>query len=243
LYLAKEEARERVFQLVEDGADVIDIGGESTRPGADPLSEEEELRRVIPVIESVASEIPIPVSVDTYKSVVAGEAIEAGASLVNDISALRFDERMCDVLAEHDVPVILMHMKGRPKDMQVNPVYSDLMGEICAFLGERICFCQSRGIEKLIVDPGIGFGKGYEHNLTILRRLSELRTLGRPILVGTSRKSFIGHVLEERLEGTLATAAAAILTGAHLIRVHDVAPAVKVAKMVDSLKQSCPFSR
>lgn len=240
LYLDKSRAVERVLELVEEGADIVDIGGESTRPGSDPIPETEELKRVIPVVESVASKISVPISIDTYKSRVAKEAIEAGASLVNDISALRFDSKMYEVVAEYDVPVILMHMKGKPKDMQTNPLYSDLIGEITAFLRERISYCQSKGIEKLIVDPGIGFGKQYHHNLTILKRLSELRSLGKPILVGTSRKSFIGHVLDlpvgERLEGTLATIAVAILNGANIIRVHDVRPAIRVARMVDSLK-------
>lgn len=240
MYLDKNRAIERVLQLVEEEADIIDIGGESTRPGSDPTPESEELKRVIPVIESVTPQISVPVSIDTYKSTVAREAIEAGASLLNDVSALSFDPKMTDVVAEYDVPVILMHMKGNPKDMQKNPIYSDLIGEIVAYLKEKLLRCLSKGIEKVIIDPGIGFGKKLHHNLTILKRLSEFCSLGRPILVGPSRKSFIGQVLElpvgERLEGTLASIAVAILNGAHIIRVHDVKQAVKVARMVDSLK-------
>ena len=240
LYLDRERAVERVFQMVEEGADIVDIGGESTRPGADTVPLSEELRRVIPVIESVDSKTKVVVSVDTRRSAVAKEAFEAGASLLNDVSSLSWDPKMIDVAAEYDVPVVLMHMKGTPKNMQENPTYSDLMGEITSYLKERLAFCRARGIERTIVDPGIGFGKRSDHNLTILRHLSELRSLGKPVLVGTSRKSFIGKVLDlpvgERLEGTLASIAVAILNGASVLRVHEVKQAVRVARMVDSLK-------
>jgi dihydropteroate synthase len=240
LYLDREKAAERVFQLVEEGADIVDIGGESTRPGSGPTPLSEELRRVIPVVESTASKISAVISVDTRKSAVAREAFEAGASLLNDISSLSSDPEMTDVVAEYDAPVVLMHMKGTPKDMQEHSSYSDLMGEITSYLQERLAFCCSRGIEKTLVDPGIGFAKQLDHNLRILKNLSELRSLGRPILVGTSRKSFIGSVLDlpvgERLEGTLASIAVAILNGANVVRVHEVKQAVRVARMVDSLK-------
>jgi dihydropteroate synthase len=239
-YAEKEAAIGRALKLAEEGADILDIGGESTRPGSCTVSEDEELKRVIPVIAGLASRVAVPISIDTRKSGVASEALDAGASILNDVSALRFDPKMVDVVSERNVPVILMHMRGEPQTMQEGPVYSDLMSEVIRFLEERLEWCGTKGITKTIIDPGIGFGKGFEDNLTILRSLSEFRTLGRPILVGTSRKSFIGHALDlpvtERLEGTLASVAAAVLNGANIIRVHDVKEAARVAKMADTLR-------
>ncbi|MCG2676275.1 dihydropteroate synthase [bacterium] len=227
--------------MAEEGADIIDVGGESTRPGTRPVPLQEELRRTIPVIKRLVKRINLPISIDTYKSRVAREALDSGASLVNDISALRLDEGMSQVVSKYKAPLILMHMQGRPRNMQKNPKYGDVVGEIISFLRERIAFAKEEGIdgEKIIIDPGIGFGKKKEHNLEIFNRLSEFKSLGRPILVGPSRKSVIGDVLglpvEERLEGTAATAAASILNGADMVRVHDVKEMKRVADMIDAI--------
>lgn len=228
--------------MAAQGADIIDIGGESTRPGAEPVSEEEELRRIIPVIERLASELTIPISVDTYKSRVARKALEAGASIVNDISGLRFSLDMAGVVAEYDAAVVIMHIKGTPRDMQQNPVYTDVVAEVRSFLADSITMAVQAGVppENILVDPGIGFGKTLEHNLTLLNRLGELRSLGRPILLGTSRKKFIGTVLgideaDRRQEGTAATIVLGIERGARIVRVHDVAHMVKVARMTDAI--------
>jgi dihydropteroate synthase len=239
-YLEKGRAIDRALQLADEGADIVDIGGESTRPGSRPTPEEEELKRVIPVIEEVAHKIRVPVSIDTSKSRVAKEALDAGASMVNDISALTSDSRMTDLLTGTDIPVVLMHMKGQPEGMQVDPSYTDVMGEITGYLADRLRWCNERGIKNTLIDPGIGFGKRFQDNTTILKNLSEFRALGRPILVGTSRKSFIGKALDlpvnDRLEGTLASIAVAVLNGANVIRAHDVKEAIRVTKMVDSLR-------
>jgi dihydropteroate synthase len=240
-FFDRDAAVEQGLRLAEQGADIIDVGGESTRPGSDPVPPEEELRRVIPVIEALSREIQVPISIDTQKAGVAARAIEAGASIVNDISALRADPQMASVVAQSGVAVVLMHMKGTPKDMQLNPVYDDLMGEIVGFLRERIEFAQRNGIpqDKIIIDPGIGFGKTVEHNLQIIRDLNTLRALGRPIMLGTSRKSFIGRILnvgvDEREEGTAATVALGIWNGANLVRVHNVAKMKEVVRMVDAI--------
>jgi dihydropteroate synthase len=228
--------------MAAQGADLIDVGGESTRPGAEPVSEDEELRRIIPVIERLAAELTIPISVDTYKSRVARKALEAGASIVNDISGLRFSLDMAGVAAEHGAAVVIMHIKGTPRDMQQNPVYTDVVAEVRSYLSDSITMAVQAGVkpESILIDPGIGFGKTLEHNLTLLNRLGELRSLGRPILLGTSRKKFIGTVLgiaeaDRRLEGTAATVAIGIERGARVLRVHDVAPMVKVARMTDAI--------
>ena len=192
-YLYPKRAVKRALEMQAQGADIIDIGGESSRPGAEPVSVEEELRRVVPVLEEVCDKLDIPVSIDTYKSEVAEKAIELGADMVNDISALRFDPNMVKVVADYDVPVVLMHMKGTPRDMQLNPSYDDVMHEIVSFLHDRKQFAVSHGVDehKIILDPGIGFGKrtgkGIEDNCEILRRLKELKVLGNPVLVGASR--------------------------------------------------------
>jgi dihydropteroate synthase len=228
-------------RMVDEGADLLDVGGESTRPGSDPVSAEEEKERVLPVIEALRSQVNVPISIDTYKAEVAREALEAGAHMVNDISGLRFDPEMADVVREFEVPVVVMHMKGRPKDMQVNPDYDDLMGELYDYFVQRVDFCEAKGIprERVVIDPGIGFGKRYEHNYEIIRRLRELADLGQPVLLGPSRKSFIGAALglppEERLEGTAAAVALGIQNGAHIVRVHDVAEMVRVARVADLL--------
>jgi len=231
--------------MAAQGADILDVGGESTRPGAEPVSEDEELRRIIPVIERLASELTIPLSVDTYKSRVARKALEAGASMVNDISGLRSSLDMAGVVAEYGAAVVIMHIKGTPRDMQQNPVYTDVVAEVRSYLADSITMAVQAGVqpESILVDPGIGFGKTLEHNLVLLNRLRELRSLGRPILLGTSRKKFIGTVLgiaeaDRRQEGTAATVALGIERGAQIVRVHDVAHMVKVARMTDAILRS-----
>jgi len=237
-----DDAVRQAEEMAAEGADLIDIGGESSRPGSDSLSLDEELHRVIPVVEALAKRISVPLSVDTYKAEVARQALDTGASLVNDISAMRFDPRMRKLVAERGVPIVLMHMLGTPKNMQAHPFYKDVIGEICAFLEERISEAVSAGIERtqIIVDPGIGFGKRVEDNLEIVRRLDAFHTLGCPLLLGPSRKSFIGKVLdlpvEERLEGTAAVVALSVLRGVHLIRVHDVGQMVRVVRMVERIE-------
>lgn len=242
LYLDTENAFRRAIEIEKEGADIIDIGGESTRPGSLPLSPEEEINRVIPVIERLKGWLRIPISIDTYKTPVAREALKAGASIINDISGLRFNPEMSMVAAEYNVPVVIMHIKGTPRDMQVNPVYKDLIGEISDFLKGSISIAIESGVRKdrIIIDPGIGFGKTVEHNLEIIRRLNEFRSLGMPILFGPSRKSFIGKILDlpagERMEGTAAAVAIGIMNGADIIRVHDVKPMVRVARIADAIR-------
>jgi len=222
------------------GADIIDVGGQSTRPGSRAISVAEELDRVIPTIEAVRSEVNVPISVDSSVAQVAEQALAAGAEMINDVYALR-GEGMAQLAAEAGVPVVLMHMQGTPEDMQNNPTYEDVITDNSDFLGRRIEGAVTAGIEEkqIIVDPGFGFGKTVEHNLEILRRLREFRRLGRPVLIGTSRKSTIGEVLNkpvgERLWGTAATCAVAIANGANMIRVHDVSQMVQVARMTDAI--------
>jgi dihydropteroate synthase len=242
LYADPARALAHARDMVSLGADIIDIGGESTRPGADPLTEEEEANRIIPVIERLTSELMVPVSVDTYKSSVAKKALEAGASIVNDISGLRFSPAMARVVADHGAAVVIMHIKGTPRDMQLNPVYGDVIGEIMDHLEESVAIALKAGIvrNRIMIDPGIGFGKTLEHNLTILERLDELRALGFPIVLGTSRKRFIGTVLgiaepRDRIEGSAATVALGIERGACIVRVHDVGYMTKVARMTDAI--------
>jgi dihydropteroate synthase len=240
------KAIEQGTRLAGAGADILDIGGESTRPGAQKLEEDEEIRRVVPVIRRLRQEIDIPISIDTRKSGVAREALEAGAEMVNDITALRFDPGMVELVRERGVPVVLMHMKGQPENMQVNPSYADLIGEIAEFFRERIAFAESRGIpeDQIVIDPGLGFGKSMEaqHNLSLLKHLGTFRKLKKPLLVGTSRKAFIGKILDlpplEREEGTMATVAVAIVNGAHIVRVHEVERMSRVVRVVDAIVKS-----
>jgi dihydropteroate synthase len=240
-YFNKEQAIAYGLRMVEEGADFLDIGGESTRPGSKPLELEEELHRVIPVIESLAKEVDAPISIDTYKSVVAQRAIEAGAKIVNDISGLHFDPDMGKVAAKEDVPLILMHIKGRPETMQKDIHYDSLFSEILQYLRESIQRAEAAGVDpqQIIIDPGIGFGKNLEDNLLILKNLWEFRILGKPILLGTSRKSFIGKILHaepnERLEGTLSSIAISVLNGAHIIRCHDVLQGKKAIAVADAI--------
>ncbi|MFP4201842.1 MAG: dihydropteroate synthase [Candidatus Acetothermia bacterium] len=227
-FLEQDRAVGRALEMEKNGADIIDIGGESTRPGAEKVSLEEELSRTVPVIEEIRKATDVPISIDTYKGEVAEKALDAGADIVNDISALRFDPDLRDVVAERDVPVVLMHMQGTPRTMQENPTYEDPVEEIIRFLKERIEGAVAGGVDrdKVIIDPGIGFGKRLEHNYEILRRLEEFERLDQPLLLGTSRKSFIGETLdlatEERVEGTIASNVIGILKGAKVLRVHDV---------------------
>ncbi|MBN1830968.1 MAG: dihydropteroate synthase [Deltaproteobacteria bacterium] len=241
-YFKKEKAIEHGIQLVQDGADIIDVGGESTRPFSEEVTLQEELDRVVPVVEALSGVVEAPISIDTCKAEVARQALKAGASIINDISALRFDSNMTSVAAEAGVPVILMHMQGTPGDMQKNPFYQDLIPEILDFLKQAVDRAVSGGIKKdmIIVDPGIGFGKTVEHNLEILRGLGQFRILGRPLLLGTSNKAFIGHLLNkaphERDTGTMATIAAGVLNGADIVRVHNVKNAVETIRIIDAIK-------
>jgi len=245
-----EGAVAQAIRFVEEGADILDIGGESTRPGSQPISEEEELSRVMPVLKRLVKEVDVPISIDTYKARVAREAIEAGASMVNDVWGLRMDPDMAKVVADYNVPVVVMHNRSNPKNAvqearlggrYVGVEYQDLMADIVRELEYSIELALDAGVdfEKIIVDPGIGFGKTVEQNLEILRRLGELKVLGRPILLGTSRKSVIGYVLNlppnERVEGTAATVALGIAAGADIVRVHDVKAMARVVKMTDAI--------
>ena len=236
VYLSPERAIERAMLMADEGADLIDIGGESSRPGAAAISIQEELDRVLPVLEGLAGEIGIPLSIDTSKSAVASSAVAAGAEFVNDISGLQFDPDMAAVVAESGAGLFVMHTRGRPAQMQANTGYSDLLGEVAGCLRESLEMALRAGVavEKLAVDPGIGFGKDVAGNLELLRRLAELTCLGRPILLGTSRKSFIGRILgqddpRQRLAGSLATVALGVAGGAQIFRVHDVAPSREAA--------------
>jgi len=223
-----ERAVARGLELESQGADILDIGGESSRPGSDPVPAAEEIRRVVPVISGLRRQTDIFLSVDTNKRKVAQAAVEAGADIINDISALRFDAGLLDWIASSGAAVVLMHMLGTPKTMQVEPCYEDVLAEVRSFLGARKAAAEAAGLEadRIILDPGIGFGKRPEDNLTLLNRLSDLGGLGCPLLVGPSRKSFLSAILdlpaEERLEGTLAAAVLCVAHGAHILRVHDV---------------------
>lgn len=222
-----EAAISRGKAMFSDGADIVDIGGESTRPGADPVSVETEVSRTIGVVEALSAHRPGRVSIDTYKPDVAERALFGGASVINDVTGLR-DPRMREVAAEHGASVIIMHMKGEPRTMQKSPRYEDVVAEVAAFLQDRVSDAEDAGIrpDRIMVDPGIGFGKTVDHNLEIIDRLSELKALGKPIVIGVSRKSFIGKISglppEERLEGSLAAAVLAVRNGADIVRVHDV---------------------
>lgn len=240
-YFNHDKAIEQGLSIARDGADIIDIGGESTRPYAQLVPEEEELSRVIPVIEALKKEIDTPISIDTCKAGVAAAALKAGASIINDISALRFDSRMAPVAAEAGVPVILMHMQGTPGNMQDNPFYNDLIPEIIDFLKSAIDSAVKAGVkrEMIIIDPGIGFGKNFNHNLEIIRNLARFTELDLPILFGPSRKAFIGRILgkepAERDAGTMAAVSAGVINGAHIMRVHNVKMAVDTVKVIDEI--------
>lgn len=234
-------AMKRGLQLVEEGADVVDVGGESTRPGSDPVSAEEEAERVVSVIERLAAETDVPISIDTRKPAVADAAVHAGATIVNDVSGGR-DPEMFGVVARHGVGMVLMHMLGEPKTMQENPTYEDVVAEVREYLNERLEAAILAGIrpEALAIDPGIGFGKTLEHNLLLLRDVGVLARLGRPVVVGPSRKHFIGELLdadvEQRLEGTIGAAVSLAWSGAHVVRVHDVREVVRALRVADAIR-------
>jgi dihydropteroate synthase len=242
-FMKLENAISHAKQMEAAGADFIDVGGQSTRPGADEVSTEEELKRVIPVIKSLSAEIKIPVSVDTYRSEVAGEALKNGALIVNDISGFNFDKNMAPTIAAHKATAIVMHIKGTPKDMQVNPHYDDLLAEITQYFENAAWKANVEGINQLIFDPGIGFGKTVEHNLKILKHISELKRLDSPIMIGISRKSMISRILNsednvnDRHEGTISLNTIALLNGVNIIRVHDVAEGVRTARIIDEYKK------
>jgi dihydropteroate synthase len=239
-------------KLAADGADIIDVGGESTRPFSDPVSIEEEIRRVVPVIETLAQRVSIPISIDTTKSEVARPALEAGASIINDVAALRFDPGLAALAIEFDTPLILMHMLGEPKSMQVSPRYDNLIEDIRSFLEDAVARAERLGVprSKIIVDPGIGFGKTVTHNLLLLKHVQAFASLDLPVLIGASRKAFIRKLLKEAHEediqpdlpiveiGTQAAVAAAVLAGAHIVRVHDVANTVATVKILDALREA-----
>ncbi len=242
-YIKKEIALKRTEEMLNQGADFIDIGGESTRPGAEKVSMDVELKRVVPVIEAIKKEFPEAIiSIDTYKAKVAKEAINYGADIINDISGLKFDKDMAELAVKESVPVIIMHIKGTPENMQKNPTYENLLNEISEYFRDSISIFEKAGgnLSNIVIDPGIGFGKTFEHNLTILNRLKEFKSFGCPILIGASRKSFIGAILnkqsaKERLFGSIAVAVQAALNGANIIRVHDVKETLEALKVTDAI--------
>ncbi|MBM4139267.1 MAG: dihydropteroate synthase [Nitrospira sp.] len=245
-YNLPEGAIAHALELVEQGADILDIGAESTRPGAKPVSQEDELARLIPVITGLVRRVTVPISVDTTKASVAQSALAAGACIINDVSALRSDASMASVVARSGAAVVLMHMQGTPQFMQNDPQYGDVANEVMSFLHERIQAAEAAGISRtnIILDPGIGFGKRLTHNLEILKRLSDLTVLGYPVLVGLSRKAFIGQLLgrpvERRAWGTAAAVALAVDRGATILRVHDVAMMTEVVKVSAAMRTAVP---
>ncbi len=241
-FLAPAKALKHALKMMQEGADIIDVGAESSRPGTKPLEAKEELNRLLPVLRLLLKELPLPISVDTYKPQVAEAALDLGAQIINDISGLCFDARMAPLIAGYKAALVIMHMQGNPGNMQDHPHYEALMPEIKSFLAERINMALEQGIaaDRIVIDPGIGFGKTVEHNLQIIKRLGQLKSLGKPILLGTSRKSFIGKVLDlpvrQREEGTAATLTCGILQGAQIVRVHEVAAMGRVVRMTDAIR-------
>ncbi len=239
-HFSTEKAVEHAKKLIQEGANIIDIGGESTRPGSESITIEEELNRVLPVIQKLVQDnINIPISIDTYKPEVADKCLQAGASILNDITALQ-NENMREIAKKHNCPVVIMHMQGTPKDMQTNPEYNDVVDDIINFLSRQIKTAEEAGINNLILDPGIGFGKTVQDNLDILKRLNEFKILGKPVLIGLSRKAFIGKVnnseVDNRLEGTLAANTIALQNGANIIRVHDVKEHKKALEIFNAIQ-------
>lgn len=239
-------AYDHALTMQEEGADIIDIGAESTRPGSDPVDMTEEWNRLYPVLKRLRKGLKIPISIDTYKSEIATRSLKEGAQIINDISGLSFDPQMANLVAKTGCPVILMHMKGTPRNMQINPHYDNLMEEIATFFQQRIQFARSTGIRQIIIDPGIGFGKRLEDNFEIIRRLTELKVYGLPILLGPSRKSFIGKVLDAEVNdrgwGTAAAVALAINNGTKIVRVHDVQEMKQVLVLTHHIMNSKNFS-
>lgn len=252
LFIKEDDAIKRIMEMVSEGADIVDIGGESTRPGAESISVDAELERTIPIIRKVARRIDVPVSIDTSKSEVAREALRNGASIINDVTGLRGDPQMANIAAEFDLPVVIMHMKGAPRDMQINPHYDSLIEEILESLRGSVEIAKRAGVDekKIIIDPGIGFGKTVQHNLEILNKLDRFKALDRPILAGVSRKSYIVKTLKQnrlkdqeiessgRLMGTASSCAICIFKGANILRVHDVKEMVEVARIADAIIRS-----
>jgi dihydropteroate synthase len=245
-FLPAHAALTQALALVREGAAIIDIGGESTRPGSEPVPADEELARVLPVIEALAGTVGVPISVDTMKAAVARAALAAGAAIINDVSALRYDDAMVDVVVEAGCPVCLMHMKGRPKTMQDAPHYDDVVGEVLRFFEERMAFALARGLreEQIMLDPGIGFGKTIEHNLALIAGLSRFVGLGRPVVLGASRKRFLGAILGAepggRVIGTVATTVIGLMSGAHVVRVHEVKPNFEALRVVLAVREGVP---
>ena len=238
-FLRTEDAVRQGVRMAEEGADIIDVGGESSRPGSDPVAEQEELDRVAPVIEELGHAVDVRLSIDTYKPSVAAACLRLGATMVNDITGLE-DAAMIDAAVDHGAATVVMHMRGRPKTMQQDVAYDDVVGEVRAFLAERAQRARDAGVEEVIVDPGIGFGKTGAHNFEILGRLDEIASLGFPVLVGPSRKSFLGSLPSnlppaERLEGTLAAVVVSVMKGASMVRVHDVREARRALEVVDAI--------
>ena len=245
-YFKKNSAVKHALKMVDEGADIIDIGGESTKPFSDPVSLDEELSRVLPVIEALRKETDVCISIDTTKSEVANQALKVGASIINDVSAMEFDKDMVDIALKFDCPIVLMHMKGVPKNMQENPQYSSLISDIISYLNTRIDFVLSKGVDrkKIIIDPGIGFGKSVENNFEIINNLNQFTKLGYPVLLGASRKSFIGITLDvpedDRIEGSLAANVIGLQKGVSVFRVHDVdqtRKALTIAKKILNSQQ------
>jgi len=240
-YFELSKALKRVEEMVEEGADIIDIGGESTRPGALPITLEDEIKRVIPVIKEVVKRVEVPISIDTYKSEIAEAALDEGVEIVNDISGLRFDNRMTEVVADYNAGLVVMHIKGTPRNMQKQPQYDNLIGEIYDYLAQSLRIAADAGIEseKIVIDPGIGFGKKFADNQVVLNKLSEFQGLGRPVMIGPSRKSFIGNALnlpeDQRVEGTIAAVVIGLINGARIFRVHDVKQVKRALMMADKI--------
>jgi dihydropteroate synthase len=240
-FTSAQQAADYAIKMIHDGADIIDIGGESTRPGAKAVSLEEELKRVKPVIKAIRKQSDCLISIDTYKASVAETALDLGADIVNDISSLSFDQDMANLISTRKAPIILMHMQGSPQDMQINPIYNNLINDLIHFFKSKIEIASKAGIVKnmIILDPGIGFGKQVEDNFEIIRELKQIKAMGYPILLGPSRKSFIGKALnlplEERLEGTMASIAVGIINGAKIVRVHDVIETRRTVSIVENI--------
>lgn len=241
LFLATECAVEHAKRLVEEGADIVDVGGESSRPGSDPVTEEEELNRIGPVVTALVKNLNVPISIDTYKPRTADCCLDLGATMVNDITGLRCPD-MREVVARHDVPAVIMHMKGEPKTMQQNPSYGDVVSDVKDFLSRRALAAEQSGVRQVVIDPGIGFGKTVAHNMTLLSRLSEFKELPYPVLIGVSRKSSIGQItgtpVDERLPGTLAATAIAVLNGADVVRVHDVKECRQAVQIAEAIRSA-----
>lgn len=243
-FLDSGAATDQAMRMVEEGADIVELGGESTRPGADAVPVDEELRRILPVLRELRPRLAIPVAVDTYKPEVARVALEEGADIINDVYGVRGEGRLASVVAEKRAGLVIMHMKGTPQDMQIEPRYNDVVGEVSGFLADRVAFAEQMGVDpqSIIIDPGLGFGKRAQDNLTLLRHLPVLHDLGKPIMVGPSRKSLVGEVLklpvEQRQYGTAACIATAVLHGAAFVRVHEVQPCVQLVRMLDAIRRA-----